>query len=114
MASTSCSKPSIRYSTKRDYARAETFWSPKHIQHSSHIEPGREALFNLVKSIPATLKYEPGLIVADGDFERFTRHQFAFLDTVDLRKVGMSQRRENFGFAFKPCETLRVLSKGSR
>ena len=53
---------------KRDYARAETFWSPKYIQHSAHIEPGREGLFNLVKSIPETLKYEPGLIVADGDF----------------------------------------------
>ena len=52
---------------KRDYARAETFWSPKYIQHSAHIAPGREGLFNLVKSIPATLKYEPGLIVADGD-----------------------------------------------
>jgi predicted SnoaL-like aldol condensation-catalyzing enzyme len=52
---------------KRDYARAETFWSPKYIQHSAHIEPGREGLCNLVKSIPATLKYEPGLIVADGD-----------------------------------------------
>ena len=53
---------------KRDYARAETFWSPKYIQHSAHIEPGREGLFNLVKSIPATLKYEPGVIVADGEF----------------------------------------------
>ena len=53
---------------KRDYARAETFWSPKYIQHSAHIEPGREGLFNLVKSIPATLKYEPGVIVADREF----------------------------------------------
>jgi predicted SnoaL-like aldol condensation-catalyzing enzyme len=53
---------------KRDYARAETFWSPDYIQHSAHIAPGRQGLFNLVKSIPATLRYEPGLIVADGDF----------------------------------------------
>src|SRR6516162_9096405 len=53
---------------KRDYARAERFWSPNYVQHSAHIEPGREGLFNLVKSIPATLKYEPGPIVADGDF----------------------------------------------
>lgn len=53
---------------KRDYATAETFWSPKYIQHSAHIEPGREGLFNLVKSTPSTLKYEPGLIVADGNF----------------------------------------------
>lgn len=53
---------------RRDYAGAEKFWSPRYIQHSAHIEPGREGLFNLVKSLPATLKYEPGMIVADGDF----------------------------------------------
>jgi predicted SnoaL-like aldol condensation-catalyzing enzyme len=38
------------------------------IQHSAHIAPGREGLFNLIESIPPTLKYEPGTIVADGDF----------------------------------------------
>jgi predicted SnoaL-like aldol condensation-catalyzing enzyme len=53
---------------KRDYAAAERFWSPKYIQHSAHIEPGREGLFNLVTSAPPNLKYEPGTIVADGDF----------------------------------------------
>jgi predicted SnoaL-like aldol condensation-catalyzing enzyme len=53
---------------KRDYAAAERFWSPDYIQHSAHIDPGREGLFNLVKNTPATLKYEPGLIVAEGDF----------------------------------------------
>ena len=53
---------------KRDYAAAEKFWSQHYIQHSAHIEPGREGLFNLVKSLPPTLKYEPGTIVADGDF----------------------------------------------
>jgi predicted SnoaL-like aldol condensation-catalyzing enzyme len=53
---------------KRDYAAAEKFWSPDYIQHSAHIEPGRDGLFNLVKSLPPTLKYESGTIVADGDF----------------------------------------------
>lgn len=53
---------------KRDYAAAERFWSPNYIQHSAHIEPGREGLFNLIKSIPPTLKYEPGTIVAEGDY----------------------------------------------
>jgi predicted SnoaL-like aldol condensation-catalyzing enzyme len=53
---------------KRDYAAAEKFWSPHYIQHSAHIEPGREGLFNLVKTLPSTLKYEAGTIVADGDF----------------------------------------------
>jgi predicted SnoaL-like aldol condensation-catalyzing enzyme len=53
---------------KRDYGAAERFWSPNYIQHSAHIEPGRDGLFNLIKSIPPTLRYEPGVIVADGDF----------------------------------------------
>ena len=53
---------------KRDYTSAERYWSPHYIQHSAHIAPGREGLFNLIKSIPPTLKYEPGTIVAEGDF----------------------------------------------
>jgi len=53
---------------KRDYATAQRYWSPNYIQHSAHIEPGREGLFNLIKSTPPTLKYEPGVILAEGDF----------------------------------------------
>jgi predicted SnoaL-like aldol condensation-catalyzing enzyme len=53
---------------RRDYATAERFWSPGYIQHSPHIAPGRDGLFDLVRSLPPTLKYEPGVIVADGDF----------------------------------------------
>jgi predicted SnoaL-like aldol condensation-catalyzing enzyme len=53
---------------KRNYTAAGKFWSPNYIQHSAHIAPGREGLFNLIKSLPPTLKYEPGTIVADGDF----------------------------------------------
>jgi predicted SnoaL-like aldol condensation-catalyzing enzyme len=53
---------------RRDYAAAERFWSPGYIQHSAHIAPGREGLFTLVRNLPPTLKYEPGVIVADGDF----------------------------------------------
>mgnify|MGYP001342204809 CR=1 FL=1 len=53
---------------RRDYAAAERFWSAEYIQDSAHIEPGRDGLFNLIKSSPPTLKYEPGVIVADGDF----------------------------------------------
>jgi predicted SnoaL-like aldol condensation-catalyzing enzyme len=52
---------------KRDYKAAERYWSPTYIQHSAHIEPGRDGLFNLIKSLLPTLKYEPGTIVADGD-----------------------------------------------
>jgi len=53
---------------KRDYQEAERFWSPNYIQHSAHIKPGRDGLFELIRSSPATLRYEPGTIVADGDY----------------------------------------------
>ena len=53
---------------ERHYEAAERFWSPNYIQHSAHIEPGREGLFNLIRDTPPTLRYEPGLIVAEGDY----------------------------------------------
>jgi predicted SnoaL-like aldol condensation-catalyzing enzyme len=63
---------------KRDYASAEHFWSPRYIQHSAHIAPGRDGLFDLVKSLPATLRYENHLAAASGDFVilhgRFSGH----------------------------------------
>ena len=63
---------------KRDYEAAERFWSDTYIQHSAHIEPGRDGLFNLIRSIPSTLRYEHGLILAEGDYVivhgRFSGH----------------------------------------
>jgi predicted SnoaL-like aldol condensation-catalyzing enzyme len=53
---------------KRDYKAAERYCSSNYIQHSAHIPPGRDGLFNLIRSAPATLKYEPGAIVAEGDY----------------------------------------------
>ena len=63
---------------RRDYAGAEAFWSPDYIQHSAHIAPGRTGLFDLVKSLPAELRYEHQLVVANGDHVvlhgRFSNH----------------------------------------
>ena len=53
---------------RRDYMAAERFWSPDYIQHSAHIPPGREGLFDLVRSIPPTLRYEAGVMLAEGEF----------------------------------------------
>ena len=63
---------------KRDYEAAERYWSPNYIQHSAHIEPGRDGLFNLIRSAPDTLRYEHQLILAEGDYVilhgRFSGH----------------------------------------
>ena len=53
---------------RRDYKGAENFWSSNYIQHSAHIPPGRDGLFNLVRSAPPTLRYENSLIFAQGDY----------------------------------------------
>ena len=63
---------------KRDYEAAATFWSDTYIQHSAHIKPGRDGLFNLIRSSPDTLRYEHQLIVAERDYViihgRFSGH----------------------------------------
>ena len=53
---------------KRDYKAAERFWSPNYIQHSAHIAPGRNGLFDLIRTLPDTLRYENQLILAEGDW----------------------------------------------
>ena len=63
---------------RRDYARAAEFWSGEYIQHSAHIPPGRDGLFDLVRSLPETLRYENAHIMAEGDYVilhgRFSGH----------------------------------------
>jgi predicted SnoaL-like aldol condensation-catalyzing enzyme len=52
---------------KRDYKTAETLWSLNYIQHSALIAPGRAGLFDLIKSLPPSLRYENRLVVAEND-----------------------------------------------
>ena len=80
---------------------AERYWSPKYIQHSAHIGPGREGLFNLIKSIPPTLKYEPGTIVADEDFV-IVHGRYSGIGAAD--KLDCSRHRSHQGRC--SCGTL--------
>jgi predicted SnoaL-like aldol condensation-catalyzing enzyme len=85
---------------KRDYTKAESFWSPDYIQHSAHIAPGRAGLFDLVRSAPATLKHEPGLIVADGDYVilhgRFSGHGRRSWIVADILRIGNGRLAEHW------------------
>ena len=53
---------------RHDFAAAERYWSPNYIQHSAHIPPGRDGLFEFVKALPADLRYENAVIVTDGNY----------------------------------------------
>ena len=52
---------------QRDYAAAERLWSSRYLQHSAHIPPGREGLFELVRNAPASMRYENQSILAEGN-----------------------------------------------
>jgi predicted SnoaL-like aldol condensation-catalyzing enzyme len=50
---------------KRDYKAAEAYWSSGYIQHSANVPQGRDGLFDLVKSLPPSLKYENDVVMAE-------------------------------------------------
>ena len=86
---------------RRDYSGAEAFWSPDYIQHSAHISPGRSGLFDLVKSLPAELRYEHQLVLADRDHVmlhgRFSGHgQPANWVVVDIVRIADGKLAEHW------------------
>jgi predicted SnoaL-like aldol condensation-catalyzing enzyme len=76
---------------KRDFARAGKFWSPSYIQHSAHIEPGRDGLFNLVRSLPVGANWEHGIMMAEGDYvmihSRYTNPDGSAIVVVDIMRI---------------------------
>ena len=71
---------------KRDYVKAAEFWSDNYIQHSAHIPPGRDGLFDLVRALPRTLRYENALIFVDAD--RAIKHAYTTSWGVSWRMLG--------------------------
>lgn len=51
----------------RDDTAYQRYWSPDYIQHSAILPPGVDGLRKEMSALPQTFKYEPGLIVAEGD-----------------------------------------------
>jgi predicted SnoaL-like aldol condensation-catalyzing enzyme len=74
-----------------NFAEAEKLWSPNYIQHSGHIPPGRDGLFNLVKAFPDGTKWDHGIIMAEGDYV-MVHSRYSFLDgsaliVVDIMRI---------------------------
>jgi predicted SnoaL-like aldol condensation-catalyzing enzyme len=76
---------------QRNFAAAEKYWSPNYLQHSAHIEPGRDGLFNLVKALPAGAKWEHGIMMAEGDFvmihSRYSNPDGSALVVMDIMRI---------------------------
>ena len=76
---------------QRNFEAAKRYWSTNYIQHSAHIPPGRDGLFNLVRGLPPGMKYENAVTVADGDYVmahgRYTRPDGPNWIVVDVMRV---------------------------
>jgi predicted SnoaL-like aldol condensation-catalyzing enzyme len=76
---------------RKDFAGAEKFWSPDYIQHSAHIEPGREGLFALVRALPDGTKWEHGIMMAEGDYvmvhSRYSNPDGSALVVADIMRI---------------------------
>ena len=85
---------------KHDVAAAAKFWAPTYIQHSAHIPPGREGLFDIVRNAPETLRYENARIMASGDVVmlhgRFSGNGHANWIVLDVVRVENGQLAEHW------------------
>jgi predicted SnoaL-like aldol condensation-catalyzing enzyme len=52
----------------RDPTAIERHWSPSYRQHNPLIPDGREHLAALTAQLPEAFRYEPGLVVANGEY----------------------------------------------
>jgi acetyl esterase/lipase len=100
---------------RRDYSGAEAYWSPDYIQHSAHIAPGRNGLFDLVKSLPAELRYEHQLAVGDRDHVmlhgRFSHHgQPANWVVVDIVRIADGKLAEHWDVIQDEADEAQSLS----
>lgn len=51
----------------RDASVIDKYWSPGYIQHNPAVPNGAEVLRGWITSLPPDFKYEPGMVVAEGD-----------------------------------------------
>src|SRR6266852_316541 len=88
---------------KRDYAAAERYWSPAYIQHSAHIGPGREGLFNLIKS-PVNAEVRAGDDRGRRGLCNRARTIFRHRPACELDRGGYSARRKRYSCGALGCD----------
>ena len=91
---------------KRDYAAAEKYWSPNYIQHSAHIEPGRDGLFNLIRKHSRHSALRTSAHRRGGRLRHRPRTILRNRPACCLGRRGYCQDRER-----PPCRTLGRLAR---
>lgn len=75
----------------RDVSALKRYWGTPYIQHNPSIGDGTDDLPGMIAAAPPNFKYEPGMIVADGDkvmiHGRYTGYGPKPLIAVDIFRV---------------------------
>lgn len=76
---------------KGDTAAVAKYWSPNYIQHNPMFPNGIDVLKGFAKNKPANFKFEPGLVIEDGQFvmvhSRYTGFSPKPMIIVDIFRV---------------------------
>ena len=99
-----------------DAAALDRYWSENYVQHNPQIPNGREALKQLLSG-GGNMKYEMGLVVADGDFvmvhARITGFGPKPLIAVDIFRVKEGKLTEHWDVLQEEVPAENTASKNS-
>ena len=99
-----------------DATALDKYWSENYVQHNPQIPNGREALKQLMSG-GGNMKYEMGLVVADGDFvmvhARITGFGPKPLIAVDIFRVKEGKLAEHWDVLQEEVSAENTASKNS-
>ena len=99
-----------------DATALDRYWSENYVQHNPQIPNGREALKQLLSG-GGNMKYEMGLVVADGDFvmvhARITGFGPKPLIAVDIFRVKEGKLAEHWDVLQEEVSAENTASKNS-
>jgi len=52
----------------RDLTALDRHWDPGYVQHNPRMPNGTDFFRKIIPSLPPNFRYEPGLVIEDGDF----------------------------------------------
>jgi predicted SnoaL-like aldol condensation-catalyzing enzyme len=99
-----------------DATALDKYWSENYVQHNPQIPNGREALKQMISG-GGNMKYEMGLVVADGDFvmvhARITGFGPKPLIAVDIFRVKEGKLAEHWDVLQEEVSAENTASKNS-
>lgn len=75
----------------RDLSALETYWDAGYIQHNPRMPSGLDFFRKIIPTLKPDFLYEPGLVIADGDFVMIHGRYVGWTDTplvgIDIFRV---------------------------